>query len=208
MAGFWPMRMLGGWCSVVNHSTEYLMRGRFTTPTTANSDTASAARSGGASACRRATRPKNRNSSTSVETVRASHTQPVPQVGIPQTMPVASAAAVRATPTGAAAAMNRSAIFMRHTRNTTPATAMAKYTLCATCTAGTCTYMMRKLSPCRRSGGTKPRPQTEPTSSRTPPTANRPIIHGREPRKNQRGEPVLWNVSRSQPRRFAMRRYS
>ena len=48
--------------------------------------------------------------------MRASQTQPVPHVGMPQTTPVASPAAVTAMPTGAAAAMTRSAIFIRHTR--------------------------------------------------------------------------------------------
>ena len=99
------------------------MIGMLTTPTTASKATANAPRSRFGTAWRSATRPKNSSSSTSVETVRASHTQPVPQVGMPQTKPVARAAAAIAVPIGAAAAIATSAIFMRQTRNTTPATA-------------------------------------------------------------------------------------
>src|SRR5512145_3404100 len=84
MAGAAVRRKVAGWCRVSHQSTEYLMIGMLITPTMASTAQARPAVSGRGTACRNAYRAMYRNSSTSMEVVRASHTHQAPQVGLPQ----------------------------------------------------------------------------------------------------------------------------
>src|SRR5690606_18081232 len=114
---------VAGWCRLVHQSTEYLMIGMFTTPTTASSAVALAALSRLLIAWLRAITPEHRNSRTSIEVRRASQTHHEPQVGLPQMAPVTSAITVIQAPIGAACCNATSASFIFQTRLTRPATA-------------------------------------------------------------------------------------
>ncbi|MNN41870.1 hypothetical protein D3C81_1560130 [compost metagenome] len=111
------------WCRVFHHSTEYLMIGMLITPTMASTAQALAALSRLLIAWPSAIMPKYRNSRMSMDVRRASQTHQLPQVGLPQMAPVTSATAVIQAPMGAAHCRATSAIFIFHTRPTTPATA-------------------------------------------------------------------------------------
>ena len=63
------------WCRVFHHSTEYLMIGRFTAPTSVRIDTARAPRPGSSMARHSARMPQYIRNSTSTEVSRASQTQ-------------------------------------------------------------------------------------------------------------------------------------
>src|SRR3990167_4631819 len=119
MAGLDTTLKVAGWCRVFHHSTEYLMIGIFTTPTMASTAQALAALSRLVMALPRAITPKYRNSRISIEVRRASHTQYVPQVGLPHTAPVTRAIAVIQAPMGAACCKATSASFIFHTSPTT-----------------------------------------------------------------------------------------
>ena len=71
-----PMRNTeAGWCSVFHQSTENLMMGRLTAPTSVRIAAARPARAGSSMVRHSAIRPRYIRNSTSTEVSRASHTQ-------------------------------------------------------------------------------------------------------------------------------------
>src|SRR5690606_40621402 len=89
-----------GWCSVFHQSTENLMIGMLTKPTSVTTAAARAERDGSSSARVSAIRPRYIKNSTKTEVSRASHTHQVPHIGLPQIEPVASASAGKVAPMG------------------------------------------------------------------------------------------------------------
>ena len=66
---------VGVWCNEFHHSTEYLMMGTFTTPTTASTALALSAFTGSSMPARRPIYPRYRNSRISSDVRRGSQTQ-------------------------------------------------------------------------------------------------------------------------------------
>ena len=91
-----------GWCSVFHQSTENLMIGMLTKPTSVMTAAARADLEGSSSARVSAMMPRYIRKSTKTEVSRASQTHQVPHMGLPQIEPVASASAVKVAPMGAA----------------------------------------------------------------------------------------------------------
>ena len=124
------------------------MMGTFTTPTTASTALARSARCGSSIPARSPMYPRYRNSSTSSDVRRGSHSQYVPHIGSPQSAPVTSAAKVNDAPIGAQLAATACATFMRQMSPIAAAIAMVVYTMRDIHALGACTYRMRKPSPC------------------------------------------------------------
>src|SRR5690606_7748884 len=104
-----------GWCSVFHQSTENLMIGMLTKPTSVTIAAARALRPGSSSARVSAMMPRYIRKSTKTEVRRASHTHQVPHIGLPQIEPVASASSVKTAPIGAADFTETSASGWRQT---------------------------------------------------------------------------------------------
>src|SRR5215204_5354724 len=104
------------------------MIGILTTPTKVSTPLARALVRGSSIALRRPITPRYRNSRSSSEVSLASHTQYVPHMGLPHSMPVTNAAAVNEAPSGAQLAATTSASFIFHTKLITAAPAMTMYT--------------------------------------------------------------------------------
>ncbi len=78
----------------------------------------------------------------------ASQTHQVPHVGLPQIEPVIRLINVNPAPIGAKALAMKKKIGIRDIRPKIEKPAANKYIPSAHQEAGTCTYMMRKISPC------------------------------------------------------------
>src|SRR5690606_4378505 len=107
-----------------HQSTENLMIGMLTKPTSVTTAAAFAALPGSSSARVSAIRPRYIRNSTKTEVRRASHTHQVPHIGLPQIEPVISDSSVKTAPIGAAALTETSASGCRHTSVPSEETAM------------------------------------------------------------------------------------
>ena len=137
IAGFSVSEKLAGWCRVYHHSTENLITGRLTTPTSARIAQALPAPACRSIAERSAITPIYKKNNTNVEVSLASHTHQVPQVGLPQIAPVTKARKVIDAPSGAIHFTATSASLILQIRNTAAAPAIIKYPDCARIAAGT-----------------------------------------------------------------------
>src|SRR5687768_18541232 len=104
-----------GWCSVFHQSTENLMIGMLTNPTSVITAAARADLAGSSRARVSARIPRYMRNSTNTDVSRASQTHQVPHIGLPQIEPVISASAVKTAPIGAAALSATSARGCRQT---------------------------------------------------------------------------------------------
>src|SRR3978361_592952 len=103
--------------------------------------------------------PRYRRKRTNTEVRRASQTHQAPQVGFPHRLPVAKQTAVNPAPTGPISAAARSASGWRQISDRMLQPASEKEPAEASQANGTCTYMMRTVSPCCQSSGAKNSPQ-------------------------------------------------
>src|SRR5690606_25273233 len=111
------------------------------------------------------------NSSSSWEVSRASHTQYVPQVGLPHSAPVHSATKQNIAPVGASARaiMNDSRVLS--TSPTADQKAMTRSTNIDIHAAGTWMKITRYTSPCWKSVGATKKPTYRPATASTAATA-------------------------------------
>src|SRR5665213_223750 len=105
------------------------MIGTLTTPTIASTALARSARDRSSMALRTPIYPRYKNSSNRSEVSLGSHSQYVPHIGRPQSIPVASASAVNEAPMGAQLAATACATFIRQIRPTAALVAMTTYTI-------------------------------------------------------------------------------